>query len=107
MTEAICETYYLACMKFGDRFGRPLPDRVLEIGSDNNGWGMALNPTESGQIMRRGLGSFSKTALGPFCLLILWNGWPAAILDATGGVFAAGSVANEESFLEWLKNGTG
>ena len=94
---AICESYYLACMKFGDEFGRPLPHRVLEIG-DDSGWRMLLNATQNKEKV-----SLQGDEIGPFNLQVLWNGWPAAILDASGGVFAAGSVANEETFLEWLK----
>ena len=35
----------------------------------------------------------------PFETYIEFNGWPAGIVTATGGVIAGGSVANEDSFI--------
>src|SRR5262245_46723537 len=34
---------------------------------------------------------------------VMYNGWPAGILNPFGGVIAAGSVANEETFIAALE----
>lgn len=39
----------------------------------------------------------------PFSAVLTFNGWPAGIIDPSGGVIAAGAVANEDTFIEALK----
>lgn len=39
----------------------------------------------------------------PFSVYVQFNGWPAGILDAGGGVLAAGEAANEKNFIDALK----
>jgi hypothetical protein len=38
----------------------------------------------------------------PFHCAVDWNGFPAALFAPDGGTFAAGSCANEDTFLEAL-----
>lgn len=38
----------------------------------------------------------------PFNIAIKYNGWPAGIIGAHGGIIAAGSCANEDAFIEAL-----
>ena len=39
----------------------------------------------------------------PFHCYVEYNGWPAGILSPYGGVIAAGTGANEDTFIEALK----
>ena len=39
----------------------------------------------------------------PFSIYVEFNGWPAGIFSAQGGVIAAGEAANEEAFLAALR----
>jgi len=48
-----------------------------------------------------------RVVIPPFHFAVWFNGWLAGVLDpATGGVFAAGSAANEEEFKAALKAAT-
>lgn len=91
-TQKICETWYKACEIFADKFGLPLPQEMLTLGSLETGWGVELNATRE-----------KKDDLRAYAMNVWWNGFPAGIIDAGGGVFAAGSLANEETFFEWLE----
>lgn len=42
----------------------------------------------------------------PFNAFIKYNGWPAGVVDPGGGVIAAGSGANEDTFIEALMKAT-
>ena len=35
----------------------------------------------------------------PFTIYVEYNGWPAGVVDAGGGVIAAGAAANEDAFI--------
>ena len=35
----------------------------------------------------------------PFSIYVVFNGWPAGIIDAGGGCLCAGAVGNEENLL--------
>jgi|GEM_PF-2935093 len=37
--------------------------------------------------------------LPPFAVYIEFNGWPAGIIDPSGGIIAAGDAANEDAFI--------
>ena len=39
----------------------------------------------------------------PYSLYIEWNGWPAGILNAGGGTIAAGTLANEDTYIEAVR----
>jgi hypothetical protein len=39
----------------------------------------------------------------PFTVYIQYNGWPAGLIDAGGGIIAAGEGANEETFIRALE----
>lgn len=89
----ICEAWSIAVERFAAIFGAPLPKRLLEIGDPDRGWGAKLNPT-----------SDEIDGVGPCEIYVTWNGWPAGILDPSGGVIAAGEAANEDAFIEWLRS---
>lgn len=84
--------YFEAAERFGDRYGRPLPKRLLHIGSHDSGWGVTLNPTNE----RIG-------DVEPFNMHITWGGFPAGTIDPFGGIIAAGEAANEATFIKWLE----
>lgn len=39
----------------------------------------------------------------PFSVYVQFNGWPAGVIDPTGGVFAAGDAANEDAFIDAIE----
>ena len=88
----ICELWYLICDLMAKRHGTPLPNEILSLGDDKNGWGVKLNAT--------GKDSGSMTA---FSAHVSWGGFPAGIVGPDGGLIAAGAAANEETFRAWLQ----
>lgn len=40
--------------------------------------------------------------VAPFTAVVKYNGWPAGVLDPSGGIIAAGECANEGAFIEAL-----
>ncbi len=38
----------------------------------------------------------------PFAMYVMFNGWPAGIVDAGGGMIAAGDLANEQRLIAAL-----
>lgn len=47
--------------------------------------------------------SFAEVPIEPYHCYIEFNGWPAGIMTPFGGTIAAGSVANEETFMQALR----
>lgn len=92
-TEGICEAWSKACDVFAEKFGTPLPKEILILGDLNKGWGIELNATREDQ-----------EDFKAYSMNIWWGGLPAGILDPSGGVIAAGGLANENSLIEWLEN---
>lgn len=45
--------------------------------------------------------------LPPFSVFVEFNGWPAGLIDPRGGIIAAGTVANEDSFVEAIETDLG
>lgn len=43
------------------------------------------------------------TPVDPYTCCVKFNGWVAGILDPSGGVIAAGAIANEETMLEAVR----
>lgn len=75
------------------QYGAPLPNRLLSIGSPDDGWGVTLNATAD-----------TLDDVEPFNSTVTWNGFPAGIVAPNGGVLAAGSLANEAALCEWLES---
>lgn len=73
-------------------YGAPLPHRLLTIGT-STGWLVRLNA--SGE---------TQHGVAPYEAHVLWNEWPAGIIDAGGGVIAAGDAANEDALIAWLRS---
>jgi hypothetical protein len=46
---------------------------------------------------------FGDVTVPPFEAYVMWNGLPAGFIGVYGGVLAAGSAANEDTFIEALK----
>ena len=90
----ICELFVRICERFGKEFGTPLPKRVLTLGDEMHGWFVKLNPTAD---------DFDEHLA--FSAIVLWNGFPASIVEPNGGIFAAGDAATEQTFREWLGGG--
>jgi hypothetical protein len=66
-----------------------------EVGIDQHWW-IAVNAHNEPKTCSKG------TEVAPFACYVGFNGWPAGILTPTGGALAAGSLANEETFLAAL-----
>lgn len=91
--QPICELWLQIIERLADRFGRPIPKRLLELGNCDEGWRVRFNAT-SKQI----------DEIEPLAICVEWCGWPAGIIDAGGGVIAAGDAANQDTLIEWLTN---
>jgi hypothetical protein len=94
--EIFSEAFILIAERCADTYGTPLPKRVVQLGSSDKGWFVALNPTPA-----------ELDGIPPFSAEVSWNGWPAGLLCARSGLLAAGEVANEAALVEWLKSGNG
>jgi hypothetical protein len=77
----------------GREFGVPLPQRLLQVGDQDSGWCVKLNPTRE-----------KVEAVEPICAAVSYNGWPAGLVTPRTGFFAAGEAANTASFVEWLRS---
>lgn len=91
-TDQICATWADICERCAAVYGIPLPWKVLSLGNPDRGWFVRLNAARE-----------ATDGIEPFAAHIGWNGFPAGIVDPGGGVIAAGELANEGTFLEWLK----
>lgn len=65
-----------------------------EIGGE---WKIALNGH------REPAKSSSGAEVPPFSAYIEYNGWPAGVIDPSGGIIAAGECANEDAFIAALR----
>ena len=92
-TDQLSEAFMLLAEKCGEKYGTPLPKKLLSIGNPDKGWGVVLNAATDAIDGHEGI--IAK---------VTWNGWPAAILSPFGGSFVVGEAANEDSFIEWLKS---
>lgn len=92
-TEAlrICELWGLIVERMVAVYGEPLPHEMLTLGNPDKGWGAVLNATRAKQGHHEA-----------YHAIVSWNGFPAGIMEPRGGCIAAGALANEESFREWL-----
>lgn len=64
-------------------------------------WFIALNGHDKPTACSRNPTGFEGVA--PFCCYVEFNGWPAGVVSPSDGVFAAGSAANEQTFIEAMK----
>ena len=96
VTQRIATTFYEIAMRMARKYGEPLPTRLLEVGRDDIGWHVTLNPT--GKELQE---------VKPYEAHVSWNGWPAGVIHASGGILAAGDAANEDSLIEWLRSDGG
>lgn len=81
--------------RFARDYGTPIPSRLLEIGTDADGWRVRLNA------------SFETVdGVLPFQAHPYWHGWLAGIVTPSGGTIAAGSAANEDALIAWLRSDT-
>lgn len=91
-TDQISEAFLRIAERMTRVHGIPLPKRLCEVGDKDKGWHAALNPTNA-----------MLDDIPPFSAVVHWNGFPAGIIDPRGGILAAGELANEGTFIEWLK----
>ena len=89
--EQYSEVWWRTVEKFGELFGSPLPREVLRIGNPRRGWEAVLDNSDAE------IGGASR-----FEVVLNWGGFPAGIIGPRDGVIAAGSAANEDSYLEWI-----
>jgi hypothetical protein len=94
LSEAFCRLAELASA-LGVKSINKLP-ACWEVQVDGRWW-VAMN----------GHGEAVKASDGadvpPYSAWITFNGWPAGVLSPVGGVIAAGSAANEDTFIDALK----
>lgn len=86
------EIWMEAAYRCGDAYGKPLPKKILELGSPDREWGVRFNASET-----------PLDGIPPYHMAVTWGGFPAGIIGPDGGILAAGSAANEDTFLEWLR----
>ena len=84
---AISETWFELVQKFAAEFGEPLPKSPMQIGDPKHGWYARYDRTKMGDGMYEPV-------------YILFNGWPAGVMDANGGVLVG---IDENQLLEWAK----
>lgn len=65
-------------------------------------WRVVLNPHR--EFVR--YGEKAEIEIPPFSCYIEFNGWPAGLINPYGGAIAAGSLANEETFIAAVKAAT-
>ena len=98
MVEKINEAFY-ELMQLGSRLGvkniNTLPG-CWEHQVDKQ-WFIAVNAHDVPVKCSKG------TSVGPFHCYVEYNGFPAGLINPGGGVIAAGSCANEDSFIAALK----
>lgn len=66
-------------------------------------WWIALNGHPEKRLMRK---LPHMEPLEPFHAYVEWNGWPAGIITAFGGILCAGECANEDTFIAALRAAT-
>ena len=71
-------------------------NRISEKEIDEQWW-IAINPHDEKLKCSHG------PVVEPFTMYVEFNGWPAGIVTMNGGMFAAGSAANEDAFIDALK----
>ena len=64
-------------------------------------WFIAVNGHEEPRKTKGGI------SIRPYYLYVEFNGWPAGTVHPYGGEFAAGSLANEETFIEACEKALG
>lgn len=91
----VSEAFALVCelaIKDGvDKMPRGMWER--DIGN----WHISLNRTLEERANAKGM------KVPEFSVMLEWNGFPAGIIDPNGGMIAAGSEANEDSFIAAIK----
>jgi len=88
----MAESFALIAECCARKYGSPFPQRMLYIGTPDAGWYVRLNPTNE-----------TLEGIAPFTAHVTWGGLPAGIIDAGGGIIAAGEAANEDTLCEWLE----
>lgn len=63
-------------------------------------WWFAVNPHRTDQECSMGV------TVRPFTIYVQYNGFPAGVFSPKEGVFAAGSMANVDSFMAALESAT-
>lgn len=91
MTQQISEAWYVALDRFAEKYGTPLPKKLLQLGSADTGWGALLNVTKD-----------EINGIPPYSVMATWGGMPAGVLGANGGTMVMGSDVNEDEFINWL-----
>lgn len=63
----------------------------------NEQWWIAVNGHQENKLCSKNID------VPPFTCYVEFNGWPAGYINPYGGVLAAGTAANEETFVAALK----
>jgi hypothetical protein len=72
-------------------------------------WWVAVNghSTEQPAVSPDGASGHVPVNVPPYGCYVEFNGWGAGFFDPFGGTFAAGSAANEDTFIEAVKRARG
>lgn len=101
MSEQLSTTF-MAIADYAVATGQaPIKDKVWKVRLDDH-WEFAVSGMKEPQIVRME-GSDTEHTLDPFHAYVEFNGWPAGVFSPYGGSFAAGEMANEQTFCEALK----
>jgi hypothetical protein len=103
-TEALSTTF-MAIAEYALATGAaPIKDKLWHVKLDKS-WEFVVN----GFMEEKETGPFGQSRcshkIGPAECYIEFNGWPAGIINPYRGSFAAGELANEQTFCEALKRG--
>jgi len=64
-------------------------------------WSIAINGNSAAKKTSKGI------EVMPYHCYVEFNGWPAGVISAFGGIFCAGSLANEDTFIKAIQQSLG
>lgn len=80
----------------------PIKDKVWTFKVDD-AWRFAVNGKREPLDIAAADGCMGYPDLKPYSCVVWYNGWLAGTFDPYGGIIAAGTCANEGTFIEALK----
>jgi len=93
MEDQICTLFIEIVDILSVYYKTPVPQKILILGDFEKGWCVELNPTNE-----------KLKEIQPFTALVSWNGFPGGLIDPSGSYMVNGSIANEDTFREWLSS---
>ena len=97
MSKAVCTVVDMICRLHQALGMQPVKGQVW-IHKLNKNWTIAINGKSHAVEIEPE--KCMKAELRPIDFAVWWNGWLAGLFNPHGGIFAAGSGANEDAFIE-------